>query len=396
MSVKIGLVGKPSVGKSSVFRALTLAEVEIAEYPFTTIKPNVGVAYAKLECVCREFNVKCNPRQGFCLKGWRFVPVQLVDVAGLVPGAHEGKGLGNQFLDDLRNADVLIHVVDASGSTNEKGEKVPLGSYDPCRDVEFLEEELVMWIYGILKRSWGKMARAEMQRDKEDILYEMLSGLKMREEAIKNALTSCGLEDKKLYNWSDDEIKSFARTILHESKPIIIAANKVDMAPQELVDRLREKFPDKIVVPCSAHAEIALKMAAKKGYIDYVPGEKDFVVKKELNDQQRKGLEFIKEKVLDVYGSTGIQQLIDKAVFELLEMIAVFPVPNAKLTDKEGNVLPDCFLMEKGSTALDLAYAVHKELGDNFIKAIDIRTGKVVSREHELKHRDVIEIVARS
>ncbi len=396
MSVKIGLVGKPSVGKSSVFRALTLAEVEIAEYPFTTIKPNVGVAYAKLECVCREFNVKCNPRQGFCLNGRRFVPIQLIDVAGLVPGAHEGKGLGNQFLDDLRNADVLIHVVDASGSTNEKGEKVPLGSYDPCKDVEFLEEELVMWIYGILKRSWGKMARAEMQRDKEELLYEMLSGLKMREEAIKNALASCGLEDKKLYNWSDDEIKSFAKAILHESKPIIIAANKVDIASQELVDRLKEKFPDKIVVPCSAHAEIALKMAAKKGYIDYVPGEKDFVVKKELNDQQRKGLEFIKEKVLDVYGSTGIQQLIDKAIFELLEMIAVFPVPNAKLTDKEGNVLPDCFLMEKGSTALDLAYAVHKELGDNFIKAIDVRTGKVVSREYELKHRDVIEIVARS
>ncbi len=395
MPVKIGLVGKPSVGKSSVFKALTLVEVEIAEYPFTTIKPNVGIAYAKLECVCKEFNVKCNPKQGFCLNGWRFVPIQLIDVAGLVPGAHEGKGLGNQFLDDLRNADVLIHVVDASGSTNEKGEKVPAGSYDPARDVEFLEEELVMWIYGILKRSWSKMARAEMQRSKEELLYEMLSGLKMKEGAIKKALASCGLEDKKLFNWSDDEIKSFAKAILHESKKMIIAANKVDIAKPEMVERLKEKFPDKIVVPCSAHAEIALKMAAKNGYIDYVPGEKDFVVKRELNEQQRKGLEFIREKVLDVYGSTGIQQLVDKAVFELLEMIAVFPVPNAKLTDKEGNVLPDCFLMEKGSTALDLAYAIHKELGDNFIKAIDIRTNKALSRDYELKHRDVIEIVAR-
>ncbi len=177
----IGIVGKPNVGKSTFFKAATLAEVEIANYPFATIKPNSGVGYVKVKDPARDFNKISNPRNGYVLKEFRFVPVQLIDVAGLVPGAHEGLGMGNQFLDDLRQADVLIHVIDVSGSTNEKGEQVEPLTYDPAEDVKFLEVELDMWYLGILRKGWEKFARTVMQEKSEihKALAKQLSGLKV-------------------------------------------------------------------------------------------------------------------------------------------------------------------------------------------------------------------------
>ncbi len=387
--MKLGIVGKPNVGKSSIFKALTLTEVEIADYPFTTIEPNVGIGYVKVKCACLDFGVKCNPQHGFCIKGNRFVPVEIIDVAGLVPGAHKGKGLGNKFLDDLRQADILIHVVDASGLTNEKGERISR-SHDPRRDVEFLEQELVMWVFEILKRNWNKTLRKD---EPEKILYEILSGLKVKFTAVKNILASMEI-DKKLSSWSEEEIKELAKRILRECKPIIIAANKVDIAPEENIEILKKSFPEKMVIPCSAHVEIALKLAAKKGFIKYIPGEGDFEIVKTLSQEQEKALRFIKERVLDKYGSTGVQSIIDKAVFDVMKYNAVFPV-GEKLSDAKGNVLPDCYLMPFGSTALDLAYRIHKDFGDNFIRAIDMRTKKIVGKDYVLKHRDVIQIISK-
>ena len=121
----IGVVGKPSTGKSTFFKAATLAEVETANYPFTTIKPNHAVGYVKIDCVDKEFEVQCNPRMGYCLNHKRFVPIDLLDVAGLVPGASEGAGMGNQFLDVLNQANALIHVIDVSGSMGAQN-KLPL------------------------------------------------------------------------------------------------------------------------------------------------------------------------------------------------------------------------------------------------------------------------------
>src|SRR3989344_2853460 len=129
----IGLVGKPSVGKSTFFKASTLVDVAIASYPFTTIKPNRGVGYVKVDCIDKEFGLKCQPNHGFCINGIRFVPVELMDVAGLVPGASEGRGLGNRFLDDLRQADAFIHIVDISGTTDAEGKQTK--DYNPCNDV---------------------------------------------------------------------------------------------------------------------------------------------------------------------------------------------------------------------------------------------------------------------
>ncbi len=391
----IGIVGKPSTGKSTFFMAATSVPVERSPRPFTTIKPNRAVAYVEVECVDKEFGKQCNPRTGFCVNGRRFVPVELLDVAGLVPGAHEGKGLGNKFLDDLRQADVLVHIVDASGSTNEVGEKVPVGSYDPCNDVRFLEQELDFWIKGILDNNWNKLQREArlVKKKNEDILSEQFSGLGMTKDIIARVLKELSLEEKGMDLWSEDERYALCKKIRQIGKPIIIAANKCDLsAGWENYQRIRKEFPEYVVIPCSAEAEIALKGATKAGFIDYIPGDKEFRVKGDLNEQQKEALAIMKA-VCDRYGGTGIQKCLNAAVFDFLHYIAIFPGGVGKLEDSEGRVLPDCFLMPPKTTALDFAFKLHSDIGRGFIGAIDVKTRQRVGKEHILKNRDVIEIV---
>ena len=395
----VGIVGKANVGKSTFFKASTLAEVEIANYPFATIKPNHGVGFVKIVCVDKEFKRQCNPRQGYCRKGFRFVPVDLVDVAGLVPGAHEGKGMGNQFLDDLRQADALIHVIDAAGSTNEKGEPVQPGSYDPAKDVEFLEVELDMWYLGILKKGWEKFARTVMQ-EKQEIhraLGKQLSGLKVTDDMVTESINELHLNKDTPTQWTGEQLKSLAVSLRKKTKPMIIAANKIDLpSAQKNLPRLREQFPHHHFIGCSAESELALKEATKAGLIEYLPGENTFTILHEakLNEQQRAALKFIQEHILNPFSSTGVQQVLDTAVLELLKFIAIFPGGVTKLEDKDGNVLPDCFLLPPKSTALDFAYKLHTDFGKNFIRALDVKTRKAVGREYLLHHRDVVEIVA--
>lgn len=395
----VGIVGKANVGKSTFFKASTLAEVEIANYPFVTIKPNSGVGFVKIDCVDKEFNRQCNPRSGYCLHGKRFVPVQMVDVAGLVPGAHEGKGMGNQFLDDLRQADVLIHVIDASGSTNEKGESIQPGSYDPAKDVEFLEVELDMWYLGILRKGWEKFSRTVVQ-EKQPIqiaLAKQLSGLHVTENHVDEALEKLQLDREKPVQWTDEQLKQLATLLREKTKPMIIACNKIDVpGAAENVERLQRQFPDYTFIRCSGESELALKEAARNGLIEYLPGENDFkiIVPERLTERQKQALQFIKTKILDVYGSTGVQQVLNTAVLGVLGYIAIFPGGVTKLEDKDGNVLPDCFFLPPKSTALDFAYKLHTDLGKNFIRAVDVKTKKPVGKDYHLKHRDVIEIVA--
>lgn len=392
----IGIVGKPSVGKSTFFMAATSVVVERSERPFTTIKPNRAIGYVEVECVDKEFNKQCNPRTGFCKEGRRFVPVELLDVAGLVPGAHEGKGLGNKFLDDLRQADVLIHVVDASGSTNENGERVPVGSYDPCKDVKFLEDELDFWIAGILDRNWVKLSRESRLKKNEDVVGDQFSGLGVPRDVVVKILKKLGLEEKKLEEWTAEEKKSLGKNIRELGKPIIIAANKVDLSSGfENYKRLKEKFPEYLVVPCSCEAEITLKNASKKGFIEYMPGDKEFKILGELNEAQKGAMDILK-KVTEKYDGTGVQKCLNSSVFDFLRYIAIFPGGVNKLEDSEGRVLPDCFLLPPNTSALQFAFALHSDIGKGFIKAIDVKTRKALGKEHILKHRDVIEIVFKN
>lgn len=391
----IGIVGKPSTGKSTFFMAATSVPVERSPRPFTTIKPNRAVAYVEVECVDKEFGKQCNPRTGYCNNGRRFVPVELLDVAGLVPGAHEGKGLGNKFLDDLRQADLLIHIVDASGSTNEVGQAVAKGSYDPCNDVRFLEQELDYWIKGILEANWGKLQReSRLVKKKNEIIFtEQFSGLGMNVNIISRVLKELGLEEKPLAEWGEAEQLALCKKIRQIGKPIIIAANKCDLSTGwDNYQKLKKEFPDYLVIACSAEAEITLKGAAKAGFIDYVPGDMNFTIKNELNEQQKKAMDIMKA-VCERYDGTGVQKCLNAAVFDFLKYIAIFPGGVGKLEDSNGNVIPDCYLMPPGTTALDFAFKLHSDIGRGFIKAIDVKTRQAVGKEHALKHRDVIEIV---
>ncbi len=395
----IGIVGKPNCGKSTFFKAATLADVEIANYPFTTIKPNHGMGFVRVDDAAKEFGKVSQPRLGYVLEGMRFVPVDLLDVAGLVPDAHKGEGMGGEFLNDLNQAHVLVHVIDISGSTNQKGESVPALSYDPLNDVRFLERELDYWYLGIIKKGWEKFARTIMQEKKQVhvALGKQLGGLRVTEKMVEEGIVSCKLDPERPASWSEDDLLVLATYLRRRSKPMMIAANKIDVAGAEKnYERMKKEFPEYKVVGCSAEAEVALKEAGKHGLIGYVPGTATFSIKEEekLNERQKKALEFIKTSVLDKYGTTGVQDVINAAVFDVLKYIAAFPGGVGHLEDSEGKILPDCFLVPSGTTALDFAFAVHTDLGKGFIRALDMRTKRAVGKEYVLKHSDVIEIIS--
>lgn len=380
----VGIIGKPNSGKSSLLKALTLTEVGISPVPFTTIKPNVAIGYVSIDCVCKEFNVKCNPKKGFCKNGKRFVPVKLIDVAGLVPDAHKGRGLGNQFLDDLRQAHVLIHVVDFSGLTDEEGK--PTKNHNPEKDIEFLEREIDLWFASIIEKAVRKFERQLSKFSRADliqVLSEQLSGLEIRKEHLEIALEKASLVD----------VQNFARILRKISKPMIIAANKIDLKEaQENFEKLKDKY--EYIVPTSAEAEIALKKAAEKNIIDYLPGNGFRVLNEsKLDENQLRVLNFIKKEIIEKYGSTGVQDCLNKAVFDLLNYIAVYPVADSKrLSDNEGNILPDVFLVPNGMSLKEFAFKIHTEIGEKFICGIDARTKKKLSADYELQNRDVIEI----
>jgi ribosome-binding ATPase YchF (GTP1/OBG family) len=394
----LGVVGKANVGKSTLFKACTLADVEIANYPFATIKPNSGIGFVKVECVDKFFNVQGNPRAGYCVDHKRFVPINMIDVAGLVPGAHEGKGMGLAFLNDLNQADALIHVIDVSGSTNEKGEPVPPGTRDPQEDINFLEEELDFWYFGILNSSWEKFSRTVVQTNTEveKALHKQFSGLGSTEEMIKSILKELNLTGKRLNAWSQEDMMNFSKTLRKKTKPMIIAANKIDVkGAWENYERLKKDNPERIIIPCSAEAELALKEAVKHKMIKYIPGENKFDIVGELNEKQQKAVEFIDAGILKKYPEgTGVQQVMNNGVFNLLKLMPIFPGGLNKLSDQYGNVLPDCFLLKEGSTALDFAFKIHTDLGNGFIRAIDVKTKRTVGKEHILKYGDVVEIIS--
>jgi ribosome-binding ATPase YchF (GTP1/OBG family) len=394
----LGVIGKPNTGKSTFFSAATLAAAEIANYPFTTIKPNRGVGYVRTQCVHEEFHVKDNPRNSLCLNGARLIPVEMIDVAGLVPGAWEGRGLGNQFLDEIRRADALVHVVDASGGTDCEGRLCRPGEHDPLEDVHFLEHEITMWMTSILKKDWAKIARTA-ETEKKDLytmLEERLSGLSIRRHHIFEAARKTSLNTENPTAWSEEDFLKFVDALRQVSKPMLIVANKVDLpTAKENVEKLKKL--NYTVIPCSAEAELALRRAAEKKLIEYKPGDSDFkiMMPEKLTQGQISALETIKEKVLLKNGTTGVQEAINTAYFKLLNMITVYPVEDVEhLANHNGKVLPDAYLVPNGTTAHQFAYLIHSELGESFIYAIDARDRKRIGEDAVLKDRSVVSIVS--
>lgn len=398
MAKIVGLVGKANVGKSTFFGAATLKPVEIAGFPFTTIKADMGVAYVRTPCVCREMGVTDNPQNSACVDGVRLIPVDLIDTPGLIPGAHMGKGLGNQFLDEVRRADALIVVADASGMTDINGQVCDPLAHDPLEDVQMFENEFDLWLTALIRKDWDRISRTA-QSVKEHIakhMEEKLTGLGINRYQITQAVNEAGLNGFNSANWTDEEFNKFIVQLRKTSKPLIVAANKADReGADKNVERIREA--GYLVVPTCAEAELALRRAAEAGLVDYTPGDKDFKINnpEKLNKSQLAALERIREKVFKKYGGTGLQEVLNTAFYSLLDMITVYPVEDAeKLTNHQGHVLPDCFLVPKGTTAKQFAGVIHTELAESFIHAIDARSKRRLGDTYILEDNDIIQIVS--
>ena len=389
--ITVALGGKPNAGKSTFYTAATDDDVDVADYPFTTIDANRGVAYARTDCPCLDRESRCGDEH--CHDGKRYVPVELYDVAGLVPGAHEGRGLGNQFLDELTGADVIVNVVDAAGGTNAAGEPVEVGEHDPLEDVDFVESELDAWLADIVERNWETVERRSRSPDfgLEDALRDVMTGFGATAADVTACLRAFEYPDDPK-NWADDDRARLAREVRERTKPVVVAANKVDVAPDDLVERLLGL--DDPSVPATAQGELALRRGAERGVVDYNPGDEDFAVVGDVSAGQRETLTALRE-TMATYGGTGVQAALNHAVYDLLDRVTVYPVEDAtKWTDGRGNVLPDAHLLPRASTPRDLAYAVHSDIGDGYVHAVDARSDRQVSDDYHLEEGDVIRVVS--
>jgi len=389
--LSLALAGKPNAGKSTFYQAATMADVDVANYPFTTIDANHGVTHVRTDCPCLSLDERCG--DDHCHDGKRYVPVELLDVAGLVPGAHEGRGLGNQFLDELTNADAILHVVDASGGTDAEGEPVEVGDHDPVEDLQFVAEEMDLWLASIVDRNWESVERQSRSPDFDidEALTEMLTGIGATELEVSRALRDLDYPDDPR-EWTDDHREALASDVRGRTKPIVVVANKADVAPPENVQALKER--NEATIPATADGELALRRAAEAGVVDYDPGDPDFEVVGEVSEGQREGLERIRE-VMAEHGATGVQEALNTAVYDVLDRITAYPVQNeTHWTDGQGNVLPDAYLLGRGSTPRDLAYAVHSDIGDGYLHAVDARENRRIGEDHELSEGDVVTIAS--
>lgn len=397
--IKIGLIGKTNTGKTTFFNSATLDTAEISNYPFTTKQPNIGNANAITLCVHKEFDVQDSPKNSRCINGWRFIPVDLVDLPGLIKGAWEGKGLGNQFLSVAAQSDALLHIVDASGSIDASGKIAEPGTGDPVADIGDIEEELVMWYLKLFEGNHDKISRAVNSGvDTISAIADVFRGIGVRDEHVRYALENNNLFGIRFDDFGPQRSKDFCWSLRDVSKPTLIVANKVDLpSASESFRRIREQYKDMIVVPCSADAELTLRRAESRGLIHYIAGDERFEIKDQsgLNDKQKWALNFIRKDILGEYMRTGVQFAINVAVFKLLRMNAVYPVADAsRMADKYGNILPDVYLMKSGATVEDLARDIHSELAKGLLYALDIRDGLRLPTNYHLKDRDVVSIIS--
>lgn len=321
------------------------------------------------------------------------MPIELLDVAGLVPGAHEGKGLGNKFLDDLRHADALIHVVDVSGTTDAEG-KVTRG-YDPSVDIVWLRSEIVQWVLGNLMQKWGSVKRRHIaiKANAVETLQGQFSGYGSTSNVIARTLDRMGLKEP-LEHWSDETVAKVVNAFVDEKFPTIIALNKIDHADADknIAKIAQMQDPDTIVL-CSAISEVFLRRLAKQGYVRYKEGDEfvdtreDLIEDgdptggglKEMDEKLKTRVENLKDLVLYRFGSTGVNKVLTKAA-ELLGLTPVFPVKNIHNFSSGDNhsdaVFRDCVLVKKGTTVAEVA---RKVMGDAPLAFVEGAGGARVS-----------------
>ena len=397
----IGIVGKPSSGKSTFLNAACLTNAKTANYPFTTIEPNLGTSYVRVPCVCKEFRIKDNPKNSLCIDQNRLIPIKMLDVAGLVPDAHKGKGMGNKFLSDLSRADALIHVIDISGSLDSEGQEIQEGKQDPLTDIQFLENEINFWFKDIIAaKDWAKFIR-KVEQDKlsfAETLYERMAGISVKKVHILKAMEESKLDYEHLTNWTDDDLLLFSTNLRKISKPIIIAANKIDKPNgKEMYVEIKKRYNENII-PCSALAEYWLRKFEQQEIIKYLPGDSNFEIKNQenLKSSDLAALKNIQNKLLDVFKNSGIQEVLNYTVFNILNQIIVYPVYDTQnYSDKDGNVLPDAHLVSKGTKLKEfIEQKIHSDLAKNFIYGINGRTKMRLGESYELQNNDIVKVVS--
>ncbi|MDH3313811.1 MAG: redox-regulated ATPase YchF [Nitrosopumilus sp.] len=399
MSIKIGLIGKTNAGKTTFFNSATLSSEEISSYPFTTTSPVSGVAHAISLCVHPEFKIQDNPNNSKCLDGWRYIPIELIDLPGLIKDAWKGKGLGNQFLSIAAQSDALLHVVDASGGIDSAGKITQPGTGDPVSDFADIEEELTMWYHKILEGNRDKISKLiKTGTDIVDAITDLYRGIGVNKIHVKSALFTTKLDEKDFDDFDVVDSKKFTSYLRKISKPTLIVANKVDVeGADKNFDRLRVRYNDSIVIPASGDSEFSLRRAEQKGLIKYSPGSEQFEIIRsdELNEKQNNALNFIKKGIMGEYMRTGVQFAINVAVFKLLKMNCIYPVADEKnFSDKNGRVLPDLILLKDGSTISDLAKEIHSDLTKGLLYAKDLRYNLRLPVDYQLRDRDVVSLIS--
>jgi len=399
MPIKIGLIGKTNTGKTTFFNSATLSSEEISSYPFTTKSPVSGVAHAITLCVHPEFKIQDNPNNSKCLDGWRYIPIELIDLPGLIKDAWKGKGLGNQFLSIAAQSDALLHVVDASGGIDSTGKITEIGTGDPLSDFADIEEELIMWYHKILEGNRDKVSKLiKTGIDISDAITDLYRGIGVTKIHVKETFHATNLEEKDFDDFDMVDSKKFASHLRKISKPTLIVANKVDVeGADKNFARLRERYNDSIVIPVSGDSEFVLRRAEQKGLIKYSPGSETFEIMKpdDLNEKQINALDFIKKGIMGEYMRTGVQFAINVAVFKLLKMNSIYPVADEKnLADKKGRVLPDLILLKDGATINDLAKEIHSDLTRGLLYGKDLRYNLRLPTDYQLRDRDVVSLVS--
>lgn len=399
MPIKIGLIGKTNTGKTTFFNSATLSSEEISSYPFTTKSPVSGVAHAITLCVHPEFKIQDNPNNSKCLDGWRYIPIELIDLPGLIKDAWKGKGLGNQFLSIAAQSDALLHVVDASGGVDPSGKITEIGTGDPISDFADIEEELIMWYHKILEGNRDKVSKLiKSGTDIVDAITDLYRGIGVTKIHVKETFHAADLEEKDFDNFDMVDSKKFASHLRKISKPTLIVANKVDVeGADKNFARLRERYNDSMVIPVSGDSEFVLRRAEQKGLIKYSPGSETFEIieSDNLNEKQINALNFIKKGIMGEYMRTGVQFAINVAVFKLLKMNSIYPVADEKnLADKKGRVLPDLFLLKDGATINDLAKEIHSDLTKGLLYGKDLRYNLRLPTDYQLRDRDVVSLVS--
>jgi ribosome-binding ATPase YchF (GTP1/OBG family) len=316
----------------------------------------------------------------------------------LIKDAWKGRGLGNQFLSVIGSADALVHVVDASGSIDAEGEIIQPGNGNPLQDAIDIEMELNQWLAGIVVSNEQRIIREGVRTSTAVAIAEPLVGLKATASKVSQALVSSGLDKTPFALWTSSQILRFSSFLLPIIKPTLIVANKMDVLTSEkFYELLTRHYGHSLVAACSAEAELVLRRAEKLGLLQYVPGGEKFKIVDDakLTSEQKGALKHIQTRVMDKFMRTGIQQALDTVVFKLLRMNMVYSVSDeTKYADHHGNVLPDVHLMPDGSTPVDLARQVHTSLAENYVLAIDAKTGVRLPADYSLRHRDVIKILA--